>query len=390
MKERYSRRFFSIELFLLITLLLASCGTPTVPQGSPTSGATKAPEATPTEAPQLATTPLQPAKVELYLPSYLEPIPPSIQDQVNRFMNANPGVEVVIGYIDPQKILAMIAAGTPPSMAALDFNEVVNYAKQGWLVPLEVPAYWSNFLDVVVQSNTVNEKVYAYPWYHYSCFPNYLNLAIFDNNPTEVIAAARSLGAFLVSQENQASNLNLNWYPTLRKFYESGQLTCASFGIPLPLDPSLEDQKNMDANQQSGNFKEKYGIQLDPTRAAGLQASYMGGESLTLASVAVPAVDNKQYYTDRSKVERQVIGSFSVEDTRIAGFTKLNTGMYMIACNPEKNDCLAVDLNQEEIQLDGLYAAKLPVIDTPIVGYEQGSLVICAYYRNVQYCIKIF
>jgi len=187
-----------IVLFMLVTMVLAACG----------SAATQAPQATPTPVTviqQVVVTPTAGPNPEAVIPN-VEPnatitfwtfwLSPTfdqyIKDTITRFNQAYPGVTVK--WEDHQAtfqddLKAAFAAGNAPDVINLSVGEgwVSDYASQGLLLPLDdaVPAsVKSIYFPGLWSEQLVNGKNYQFPWYNFVSV-ELINTQLYTGTPSK-------------------------------------------------------------------------------------------------------------------------------------------------------------------------------------------------------------
>jgi ABC-type glycerol-3-phosphate transport system substrate-binding protein len=374
-------------LVLVTVLLSVGCGPAATGQTeSPAPVETQG--VSPTEPPAGA---LPPVTIELYLPYISDEANADFNAQLEEFKAMEPNVVVNVQYLSPNDLTTLLVtkveAGAPPTMAAVAYNGVAQFAQSGYLVPLdESPDFWGAYLDGAVQDSSVNGTIYGFPWQRYSCSPSYLSLVIFQTDSAELIAAAQSLGEFLTNEQNQQSNLDNDLYPTLKSFYDSS-VSCDPVE-EISLDPELVPQAVGISLEASEILSSTYDVQLDPYSATGLDAAEVQGEPGNIASTLAPAADANQYYGDY-----QVIGALTLGDDAAGNLAGLPVGAYLIACLPGQTVCQALPAQGEPIMIDpGLVSVgELPVpVQFDVVAFEQGTITKCFYILNVRYCISLF
>jgi multiple sugar transport system substrate-binding protein len=98
----------------------------------------------------------------------------TIQDNINLFQEANPGVTVSLsdfGWFDYHDIMATrFTSGTPTELAYSSDHWLREWVAAGWIVPLDdyCPAlleYVDEFAPYAVQGMTVDGKLYGVPYY---------------------------------------------------------------------------------------------------------------------------------------------------------------------------------------------------------------------------------
>jgi hypothetical protein len=156
----------------------------------------------------------------------------------------------------------------------------------------------------------------------------------------------------------------------------------------IPTNAALEQQTTTYAKSQADAFSAAYNVSVDASRAVGLDAALVGGESGQLASTMAPVKSPDQHYRDWL-----VYGYLSINHPSLAEHTKLAMEAYLIACVPEKQDCWAVPVKGDPIPIDPalITLEKLPTpVEIPIAAYEQGSIGGCFYVLGVKICVKVF
>ena len=156
-----------ITLGLLVTLLatlVPACAPKATP--TPTSAPTAAPAATPTPAKEAM-------KAELTVIHWGSSGEKDLYaDWIAQFMKEHPNIKVTQlhvpkGYWD--KVAAMFAAGTPPDLMFMGYPEMVRYASEGTLLPLD--DYLSKdpevnkdmFFPALIRAFTYEGKIYGVP-----------------------------------------------------------------------------------------------------------------------------------------------------------------------------------------------------------------------------------
>lgn len=337
-----------------------------------------------TEAPVETESPNQPStSIEFFLPDFM--YGELLQAQLDEFTAAT-GIQVnlaVLPYPDLMSGLTEKAAsGSPPALAGIPSEEVINFAKGGYLISLNEWADFGVFREDLLAGVRIDENIYGFPWRGYSCHAYSFDLAVFSNQPEEGIAAAARLGEFLTRYESQIANLDqLGWFSTVNQIYaDRGLETCLQLNFA---DPVLIEE----ARTKAANFSGVLGIEFDDSKAVALDAAEVGGQPGTLASAMAPARTDNQYYGDRL-----AFGYLNVNHDNIASFVGLPIGDYLIACIPEAWDCIAVNAFKEEIPLEPEQLYVEPsFVDGPSAFFEQGSIGGCIkIYDSVKVCVELF
>lgn len=347
--------------------------------------------------------------INLYVPNVPEAAKTQLESQVVAFERQYQA-QVEITYLDRldlpdpnQQLQSAISKINTPTVVALTNSELVYLAEGKYLEPIQDPATLSPFLDEAVRSGRTREIAYGYPWQRYSCSPNFLQLAVMRDQSGTTSAAGRALASFLTSQENQNANLtnqNLRFFPTLRTFYEGQTVTCPAVTVH-PLNPDLNRQMVLSARLQAQLFSERRQLQFQPAQVAGIDGSAFGSDASVLKAFALPTTTTSQTYKDRL-----VVGSITVVDPNVAplgvqvngkaassmtGF-KLPADNYAIACRAPDN-CLAISLSGGEYPIlpSTVKITQMPGrTQIPTVAFLKGSVTVCFYVSDVQYCITVF
>lgn len=154
----------------------------------------------------------------------------------------------------------------------------------------------------------------------------------------------------------------------------------------IPTTEALEAETLERANSYAVVFQDRYGIEIDASRAVGLDAANTGGEPNTLASTIAPVPDTEQFYEDGY----QVFGYLSVEVDAVEKVTGLPVDAYLIACPEESGDCLALPANGEKVLELKMDFTTLEESVAPTAFYETGSVRACWRWRRVRYCTRVF
>jgi hypothetical protein len=156
----------------------------------------------------------------------------------------------------------------------------------------------------------------------------------------------------------------------------------------IPTNPALEQHTIEYAQSQADAFFAAYNVSIDASKAVGLDAGLVGGESGQLASTMAPVKSPDQHYQDRL-----VYGYLSINHPSLAEHTQLAMDAYLIACLPDSKDCQAVPVKGDPIPIDpGLITLdKLSTpVEIPTASYEQGSIGGCFYVLGVKICVTVF
>lgn len=170
-----ANRLYGIALLMVVALLLAACA-PAAPAdetaGEPTEGAASGDDA---------------VTIDLWH-HWSTSRHPLLQETVASFMEEHPNIEVV-ETLQPQdgileKLLTAIAGGDPPDVAMLHRRNLLSFASEGALVPLDdyveandiSPDYW---YAGEYDSNIYDGNVYGLPLTEGATFMNY-NLDLFE------------------------------------------------------------------------------------------------------------------------------------------------------------------------------------------------------------------
>jgi ABC-type glycerol-3-phosphate transport system substrate-binding protein len=151
------------------------------------------------------------------------------------------------------KLAILLAAGTPPDIAVLSYNQVVSLQQRNQLQPLQISdADMRDFLPDALSSNSFSERLFALPWVRSACLPRYRNLGVFAASkfPTE----AFKLVDFLTQQQQQEQNFKvLQNFPTRQSVQRNFNLTCpepAIYRFPEDVDQTValvaENRRNLE------------------------------------------------------------------------------------------------------------------------------------------------
>ena len=417
-----------LHKFLLILVLLSlaasqACATATATPAVDPNAGNQAIQVLNTLTPDPASTATPTERVPgltLYVPNASESVKSQVLSQTDAFRQQTQiTVEVVFPEIlelpdgSQQGITAQLVNRRTPTVVALTKAELLYLAQKPFEllepVPLTAPgvpgavAVVSPFLDDAVRNVTLGKDVYGVPWQRYSCAPTFLYLAVVRTGSPAGSEAAKALAGYLASQDSQNSNLtnpNLRIFPTLRDFYDRQTVTCPA-AVIQDLNPALNEQMVRSAVDQAQKFSAQRNLRFQPGQVAGIDGAAINGDLTVLKAFALPTTKAVQTYKDRL-----VVGSLTVIDPNFAplgvlvngkassamtGF-KLPVDNYAIACRAPDN-CLAISLSGNEYPLlpSTVKIDRLPApVQAPTVAFLKGSVTVCFYVSDVQYCITVF
>ncbi len=338
--------------------------------------------------------------LDLYLPDTQKKIGSDIQEQVDNFTRDNAGVAINIKYYSE---LQSIKSDSAASLFVLTSQDVVNFAKQGLILPVSIPG--NRFLADARENVTVNGQLFAYPWQREICSSNYLNLAVSAQLPSDAAVVTNKLGVFLTNEDNQRTNFK-RWqiYPTLDRFYHP----VGESKFPEVSCSPVDQQATSRAEELVNVLSEKFGVSVQPSLAKGLDAVTIGETPGESAGTITPVKDGDQKYK-----EREVKGTFSINSNSVNNdlfdldtwalinkgafeSSLLPIGNYILACTTIVGDrnCLAISIEQgTEFQIDPNIISdedNLILANIPYARYEQGSTKKCFYVVRRRICIRIF
>jgi hypothetical protein len=314
-----------------------------------------------------------------------------LSDQVARFEEQT-GIAVelmVVPFADfNERLLGLIAAGTPPDVAALSYDFIAYLQRQDLLVPLEklgVPDR-EDFRGEALQSNIFNDQLYALPWQQASPSPRFNNLALFEASQRQ--QDALSLIDFLTQPEQQEQNYDqLQQMPTRQSVFGK-----------LEVPELVKEVRAIYATPEEVN----QAIELVQARAPGLEP-VLEGQKLNPYESATVVEEGKHQGTGAP-----VTGNVSDEVIQSKGSDSLIMGGLFVDHAPEYpqgdyavkiketleegggGTCQLVTADGQAVEVEPEVFEDLPApVAQPFCVVEEGSKLVCWYYKGKKVCIRV-
>ena len=163
--------------------------------------------------------------------------------------------------------------------------------------------------------------------------------------------------------------------------------TVAPAFVVFPTTESLASKTYEVATAYSNQFQASYNIQLNPALAVGLDGKLISEGTGVLVSTLAPAADANQYIEGKW----QVFGYLGFDSNTQPRVKELDSrSAYLIACQVDTKECIAVPETGEQISIAAEYDFLPQAVEVPFAEYEEGSIKACFILVNVRVCVVIF
>jgi hypothetical protein len=357
-----------------------------------------------------------------------------LDDQLVRFQDAT-GIVVKMEVLPPDsanfkdKLLAAIAAGTPPDLVGVWL---------GWFSKQPIDQLFTPLLKIDPELNMevftagaqtasrFNDEVYGLPWTQYLCIPDFRLLWIPQGSAAQ--QEAYTLAAYLTAAEQQIENYAKvpTWYPTLTAVNDPPTGPgCTDTGtvmrwpsseeqavIRSAIEPDLQEvEKSLRVN---GYWPDDQPTTLDFERTVGVgTGEAQDGSAEAFGEVRVGAApvgttdpeffleSNLLDYFASTGKEYIIVGAVEVFDPEVFD-NAVPSGAYAIAWRHAKDDTesdqlvlLDADGNKvyENSNLYALFGTNPPQPDPaaeitqPFAAMQQGSWELCVYWDKRKACL---